>query len=198
MKIDIKTWENAQDHECEEHAKNLRTEAYTPAALILADFMGMNLKEDFKDKTIVEVGSGPRGMLLLTEGNFKRGIVVEPLIDKWSSEIRETYEKLNIEIITEPYENAKLESVDETWFFNVLQHVIDPEEQLKKAKKQSKVIRVFEPIDHPTNIMHPHLLTKETFTKILGEFGQVYVGGSRSNFHQSNCYYGTWYASDNV
>lgn len=198
MKIDLDRWKYAQKYECDEHARDLRKEAYFPAALILADFMCLNLKSDFKDKTIVEVGAGPRGMLLLTEGNFKRGIVVEPLIDGWPAEIRETYESIGVEIITEAYENVEIDNVDETWFFNVLQHVISPEEQLKKAKKNSKIIRVFEPINHPTNEMHPHMLTINTFTDILGEFGQVYPGGSRQHFHGSDCYYGTWYASDNA
>ena len=38
------------------------------------------------------------------------------------------------------------EQVDETWFFNVVQHVLDPKEQLELAKKTSKVVRVFESI----------------------------------------------------
>ena len=36
---------------------------------------------------------------------------------------------------------------DEVWFFNVLQHVIDPKACLEKAGKIAGVVRVFEPVD---------------------------------------------------
>ena len=88
--------------------------------------------------------------------------------------------------------------VDETWFFNVVQHVIDPQEQLEIAKKTSKIIRVFESINSGIDASHPHLIAKETFTEVLGDFGKVFQGGSEAGFHSADCYYGTWYATDNV
>ena len=153
----------------------------------------VNLQEDLKDKFIIEVGAGPKGAVLLTGGNFKRAIVVEPLIDNFPPEIRKGYEDLGVEVVTEMYEDVNYEDVDETWFFNVLQHVISPERQLQKAKETSKLVRVFEPIDVQPNLCHPHVLTQQLFTGVFGEsFGTKYQGGSRSDFHTADCYYGVW------
>ena len=148
---------------------------------------------------IVEVGAGPRGSILNTKGNFKRGIVVEPLIDRWPPEIRKDYEDIGVEIIDAPYEDLDIEEkVDETWFFNVVQHVFDPKEQLELAKSSSKIVRVFESIGSVTDVAHPHFITPETFTDVLGNFGKIYKGGSEPGFHGADCYYGTWNESDNV
>jgi len=198
MRIDMERWDLAQTTEFSHH-QDLSREAYSHASECIAKYLEFNYKEDFKDKVIVEVGSGPRGSILLTEGNFKRGIIIEPLIDRWPAEILQDYEAIGVEIIAAPYEDLEIdEQVDETWFFNVIQHVLDPKEQLELAKKTSKVIRVFESIGSVTDAAHPHFITEETFTGVLGNFGQIYEGGSEPGFHGADCYYGTWYASDNV
>jgi len=198
MRIDIDRWNLAQDTEFSHH-QDLSLEAYSHASLVIAKYLEFDYKTDFKDKVIVEVGAGPRGSILLTEGNFKRGIVVEPLIDRWPAEIREDYEKIGVEIIAAPYEDLEIdEQIDETWFFNVVQHVLDPKEQLEIAKKTSKVVRVFESVGSLTDAAHPHFITQQTFTDVLGDFGKVFQGGSEKGFHSADCYYGTWYASDNV
>ena len=197
-RIDVDRWQAAQTAEFSHH-QDLRREAYSTATDVIAKYLDFNYEYDFKDKVIVQVGAGPRGSILSTNGNFKRGVVIEPLIDRWPADIREDYEKVGIEIIDEPYENLDIElDIDETWFFNVDQHVMDPKEQLELAKRTSKVIRVFEPIGTGTDTAHPHYITKETFTDVLGDFGQIFEGGTESGFFSCDCYYGTWYASDNV
>jgi hypothetical protein len=198
MRIDMDRWVVAQTTEFSHH-QDLSREAYGYASECIAKYLEFDYKEDFKDKVIVEVGAGPRGSILLTEGNFKRGIIIEPLIDRWPTEIRQDYEAIGVEIIAAPYEDLEIEDqIDETWFFNVVQHVLDPQEQLELAKKTSKVIRVFESIGSATDEAHPHFITKETFTEVLGDFGKIYKGGSNPGFHGADCYYGTWYAPDNV
>ncbi len=198
MRIDMDRWAVAQTTEFSHH-QDLSREAYYTASKVIAKYLEVDYTKDFKDKVIVEVGAGPRGSILLTEGNFKRGIIIEPLIDRWPAEIRQDYEAIGVEIIAAPYEDLDIEEqVDETWFFNVVQHVLDPKEQLEIAKKTSKVIRVFESIESVTDDAHPHYITKETFTDVLGDFGKMFKGGSESGFHSADCYYGTWYASDNV
>ena len=198
MRIELERWQAAQTEEFSHH-QDLRPEAYITATNVIAKYFGIDYKKDFKDKVIVQVGAGPRGSILSTAGNFKRGIVVEPLIDRWPSDIRDDYEKVGIEIIAAPYEDLDIdEQVDETWFFNVVQHVFDPKEQLELAKKTSKVIRVFEPIGTGTDVAHPHYITEETFTDVLGNFGQIFKGGTEDGFFSCDCYYGTWYESDNV
>jgi len=197
-RIGLERWQEAQTAEFGHH-QDLRMEAYNTATIATAKYLGIDFENDFKDKVIVEVGSGPRGSILHTKGNFKRGIIIEPLIDRWPSEIRKDYEDIGVEIVVAAYEDLEIEDeVDETWFFNVVQHVFDPKEQLELASKTSKVIRVFESICSVTDIAHPHYITEETFTDVLGDFGQIYKGGSEPGFHGADCYYGTWYASDNV
>ena len=51
--------------------------------IINDDVLKIDETKLFKDKVIVEVGAGPRGSILYTKGNFKRGIIIEPLIDRW-------------------------------------------------------------------------------------------------------------------
>ena len=197
-RIALDRWEAAQTAEFGHH-QDLRLEAYITATNVIAKYLGINYENDFNDKVIVQVGAGPRGSITSTNGNFKRGVVVEPLIDRWPADIREDYEKIGIEIVSDPYENLDIElDIDETWFFNVVQHVFDPKEQLELAKKTSKVIRIFEPIGVGTDTAHPHYITKETFTDVLGDFGQIFKGGTEDGFFSCDCYYGTWYASDNV
>ena len=197
-RIALDRWEAAQTAEFGHH-QDLRLEAYITATNVIGRYLGIDYKEDFKDKVIVQVGAGPRGSILSTKGAFKRGIVVEPLIDRWPSNIREDYEEVGVEIIAAPYEDLEIdEKVDETWFFNVVQHVFDPKEQLELAKKTSKVIRVFEPIGTSTDTAHPHYITEETFTDVLGNFGQIFEGGTEQGFFSCDCYYGTWYETDNV
>ena len=124
MRIELERWQAAQTEEFSHH-QDLRIEAYITATNVIAKYFGIDYKKDFKDKVIVQVGAGPRGSILSTEGNFKRGLIVEPLIDRWPSNIREDYEKVGIEIIAAPYEDLDIdEKVDETWFFNVVQHVL--------------------------------------------------------------------------
>ena len=80
----------------------------------------------------------------------------------------------------------------------MVQHVFDPKEQLELAKNSSKIVRVFESIGSVTDVAHPHFITPETFTDVLGNFGKIYKGGSEPGFHGADCYYGTWNESDNV
>ena len=194
----MERWETAQTEEFGHH-QDLRPEAYNTGSNVIGKYLGIDYEKDFKDKVIVEVGGGPRGSIHMTKGNFKRGILIEPLIDRWPPNIRKDYEDIGVEIIAAPYEHLEIDTeVDETWFFNVIQHVLDPKKQLELAKKTSKVIRVFESIGSVTDIAHPHYITPETFTEVLGDFGKIYKGGSEKGFHGADCYYGSWYESDNV
>ena len=94
-RIDLHRWQSAQTAEFGHH-QDLRMSAYSIATTTIGDLLGIDYEKDFKDKVIVEVGAGPRGSLLYTKGNFKRGIVVEPLIDRWPPEIRKDYEDIGV------------------------------------------------------------------------------------------------------
>lgn len=194
MKITKERWNQAQIAEYYELNENTDPgeNAYAYAVKATFDLLDLNPKVDLKDKVVVEVGTGFYPALLWAEG-LKKSIAVDPLFNNWPAHYKKKCIDCGIEIVTDPYEEYEVGEVDETWFFNVLQHVISPEVQLKKAMETSKVVRVFEPINYPEELAHPHVLTEELFTSILGEnFGTKYVGGSIENFHTSDCYYGTW------
>ncbi len=188
-RIDLHRWQSAQTAEFGHH-QDLRMSAYSIATKTIGNLLGIDYEKDFKDKVIVEVGAGPRGSILYTKGNFKRGIVVEPLIDRWPAEIRKDYEDIGVELIVAPYEDLEIdEQVDETWFFNVVQHVLDPTEQLELAKKTSKVVRVFEGLCQTTDQAHPWTVSEELFTDVFGNFGKIFKGGTVEGFHSADCYY---------
>jgi hypothetical protein len=186
-------WDQAQEEELRLSSIDINPRYYEKMYFTMAKLMNINFDTDFVGKSIIEIGPGPLGVTLLTE-NFAKATIVEPLIYRWGQEYVDYYNQKNIIIETTPYEDLEIqEEVDETWFFNVLQHVIDPKLQLEKAKKTSKVVRIFEPINYPVELAHPHLLTKELFADVFGEdFGTFYDGGSIPDFHSSDCYYGTW------
>ena len=192
MKITKERWIAAQKEEFRLSSIDINPKIYENFYAIIAQLLGIDFDTDFTGKSIIEIGCGPLGATLLTE-NFSKATVIEPLLYAWGQEYVDCYNEKNIKIVTSTYEEYEVGEVDETWFFNVLQHVISPEVQLNKAMKTSKVVRVFEPINYPEELAHPHVLTEELFTSILGkDFGIKYIGGSIENFHTSDCYYGTW------
>jgi hypothetical protein len=199
MKITKERWNQAQIAEYSELNENTDPgkDAYAYAVKVTFDLLNINPKVDLKNKVIVEVGTGFYPALLWANG-LKKAIAVDPLFDTWPEQYKKRCIDSKIEIVTHPYEESEIGQVDETWFFNVLQHVIDPEVQLKKAMETSKVVRIFEPINYPIEKAHPHLLTKELFTNIFGQnFGTLYQGGTIRNFHSADCYYGTWVKESN-
>lgn len=194
MEITKERWDQAQIAEYSELNENTDPgeDAYAYAVNATFDLLNINPKVDLQDKVVVEVGTGFYPALLWVEG-LKRKIAVDPLFNSWPEQYKKRCIDAGIEINTDPYEESKIGEVDETWFFNVLQHVIHPEAQLQKAMENSKVVRIFEPINYPIEKAHPHLLTKELFTNIFGEdFGTFYQGNTIPNFHSADCYYGTW------
>lgn len=194
--ISFERWKEAQDAELSEY-KDHSVPASEGRFSKTFTLLGVDPKIDFKDKVIVEVASGSVPGLLMVEG-AKRRIAVEPLMERWTEQ-RAAAEEAGLEIVAEPYEMTDLGQVDETWFFNCIEHVISPEKQLRKAMETSKIIRLFEATNgRAPSKAHPHTITKELITDIMGEFGQVYKGGSvyKENFHQSDCYYGTWVRDD--
>lgn len=165
---------------------------------IIFSYLGIELEKGWDNKSIVEVAAGSTPTLGFIKGNATK-IAIEPLMARWDK-YRAIAESQDITVITEPYEHVDIEgtygTVDETWFFNCLQHVIDPKAQLEKAKATSKIIRVFEPLGGTVNIAHPHVISRNTFIEVLGDFGQIFKGGTHQGFHSFDCYYGTWRRKD--
>lgn len=195
-RITHERWIQAQQAELKEywdHRPEVSFDGFSKVFMLL----GVDPKVDFKDKTIVEVAAGSVPAVMMVEG-AKRRVAVEPLMatELWKPQ-REACEATGVEIVADAYEYVDIDAsvgVDETWLFNAIEHVIDPVEQMKKAMETSQVVRVFEATNGlPPSTAHPHTITKELITSVMGDFGEVYIGGTiKENFHQSDCYYGTW------
>lgn len=177
-KITKETWEKAQKYESAwwrddgQGSANSFHEEFKQK--YYAERMGIIFDQwsriDLQGKNVLDVGGGPASMLLKTH-NAGRRKVIDPLdMPDW---VTARYKNAGIEIEKIPAEEMRESGWDEVWMYNVLQHVIDPEEILRRALAAGKVLRVFEFLDRPANEGHPHVLTKELMEKVLGTGGTI-------------------------
>ena len=191
--ISQERWEQARSGELN-HYDYGNPEAYARASsIIIKDHFNLDLEQDFVGKKVLEVGGGAYPSVLHVTG-LSKAVCVEPNFDSFPEDIKDKFKSENIEAISTAFEEYKGdEEFDEVWFFNVLQHVIDPELQISNAKKIAKTIRIFEPIHTATNNEHPHSFSPEFFQHQFPECEvKIYRGGFTSGFHGADCAYLTW------
>ena len=70
----------------------------------------------------------------------------------------------------------------------------DPDLQIKKGKEIAKVVRVFEPINVPTDIAHPHIFDVEFFERHFPESEvKKYIPDPKwAPFFGTECAYLVW------
>lgn len=139
------------------------------------EWEGPGPRIDLKGKSVLDIGGGPVSMLLKTK-NKGYCLVIDPC--DYPGWISARYTELGIahldtggEGFIEKLGDKKI--YDEVLIYNVLQHTIDPEKIIQNARKVSKIIRIFEWIDEPASIGHPHTLTEKNLNKWLGGDGKV-------------------------
>lgn len=193
----MSTFENAQLEEKNWWGTCANTLGEEMKQLVYAHHMGLTFQEidgrpyniDLDGKVIIDIGGGPSSLLL--KGINGKCIVIDPCdYPKW---VAERYWQQNIEYIVQQGENVAtelLESADEVWIYNVLQHTENPEKIIKLAKLAKK-IRIFEWIDAETNHAHPHLLTEEKLNSWLGGVGKVEKFNGLNGCY-GKAYYGTF------
>jgi len=137
---------------------------------------------DLKGKSVLDIGGGPTSLLLKCT-NFNKAVVIDP--GNFPAWIKKRYETHNVELKIEFAEEICLEEFDEVWIYNVLQHVVDPDEILRKAKKIGKIIRIFEWLNTGISDGHPFSLTKEWLDK--------YFSGTVKNMNNEEGLYGDAY-----
>ncbi len=158
-------------------------------------------------KKIMEVGPADFPALTYTLG-FAHGIIVEPMpsenlrrsIREYSALVeREFYEDPKFTIIQKPMEevgdateDSIIAPIDEIWLLNVVQHVIDPNLFIQKAKALAPVIRFFEPILTEIEVYHPHTFDMDYFRQQFGDCTRHFPGGVFPGFHSAECAYGIW------
>lgn len=192
-------WEIAQQHEKNWWGACRNTFGEEAKQLFYGEKMGLQIYDDgnspFNIKSpanrIIDIGSGPVSMLLKVDQmgpGFVR-VAADPCdYPEWIKG-RYTaagilYEKVKGEDLIDGWEKT----FDEAWVYNVLQHTEDPEKVISRAKKLANKIRLFEWIDHPTNAMHPHMLTEDKLNEWLGGKGTVETLNTQDL--QGKCYYG--------
>lgn len=126
---------------------------------------------DLEGKSVLDIGGGPVSILLKCINGGTR-VVVDPCpYPVW---VKTRYAFSNIALLQEPAEDfATTEMFDECWIYNVLQHVVDPEQVIRVARRQAKVIRLFEWIETETNVGHPHALRADKLNVWLGGVGEI-------------------------
>lgn len=195
MQIDRERWKSAQNGEIHYHQEqfyiDINNNHYSYSWEVIFKILNIPYL-NYENKTIIDVGSGPIGPLLHCTNLSNKSTCIEPLIEKYHPIVKKRYIDHNLQVFGGPFEDYIFEEkVDEVWFFNILQHCIDPELCLIKAKENSQIIRIFEPIDLPTNNEHPHSFNEQWFKNILGDEVKIFQGGTIDRFHEANCVYGT-------
>jgi hypothetical protein len=196
--VDQNRWNDAQSMELWHMLRDTANEEchMHGTKVIFEDHFNIDYQSYFKNKTIVESGGGRFPHVIFCDG-VKNKISVEPLFDKLD-EYSQKYQVDNgVQVIQCAFEDYKKPDdliVDEVWFFNVLQHVKDPILQIKKAKEISKTIRVFEPINVPTDTAHPHIFDVNFFEKHFPEsIVKKYIPDPKfAPFFGTECAYLVW------
>ena len=188
------TWEKAQKLEQAWHLKHPGSiEHYRRVYINYFKFLGIDYK-GLGSKIILEIGPGMYPALMYCS-NYN-GILIEP--NHYVELDINVYSK-PINVVRKPAEDFNFGEVDEVWLLNVLQHVIDPELIIKKAKEAAQIIRFFEPINTPVNDTHLHSFTMDSFLKWFGNYVNYYPPHPEStDFHKHECAYGIWERREDV
>lgn len=106
-------------------------------------------------RRVLEVASGPQGLLLNPAWNVAHGIALDPLTFDRRDEA--AYIEADIERVQQPAEEYAAPAVDEVWGANVLQHVMDPAAVLAMAQTAAmRCVRWFDWVNTPVTTVHPH------------------------------------------
>ena len=140
---------------------------------------------DLAGRSVVDLGGGPVSMLLKCVGG--NGVVVDPC--PYPDWVAARYQAAEIDYRVEEAETyvSPIE-FSEAWIYNVLQHVVDPQQVVETAKRQASLVRIFEWIETPPNIGHPHTLHADELNDWLG--GEGTVEFVNENGAVGLCYYG--------
>lgn len=185
-------WKDEQHFELNWHntypfhySEQVKQEVYAEKIGLDKDYSGM----DLKGQKILDVGAGPVSMLLKYH-NHKDSVVYDPLMDKFPEWVRMRYKDAKLTPIMGVGEDLKLTGFDECWSYNVGQHVINAEQYFKSLKKTAKIVRIFEWIDMPPEVGHPHTLTEANLNKWLGGVGHSETINDRGA--HGKCFYGVF------
>lgn len=189
MDITNKQWKQAQIEERRFHTDPFEVGYKKYMHSYQQYFNHCGIDKDLDGKTILEVGPADYPALAYCR-NYGKSYIIEPMP---SSHLETLTANKSIELIKHKAEDLVFPKVDEVWFFNVLQHVQDPEQIIKNAMSAAGVIRFFEPINYPVDTAHLHEFSIEYFQSYFGDCVKLYRGNPNAiNFHTWQCAYGVW------
>ena len=145
---------------------------------------------DVQRRSVIDLGGGPVSMLLKTV-NCSYATVVDPC--PYPDWIEQRYHQAGVQtwrMEAEDFKGTGHRRYDECWIYNVLQHVVDPEQVLATARAQAKTLRIFEWIETETNIGHPHTLHADELNRWIGGVGKI--ENINENGAVGLCYYGVF------
>jgi hypothetical protein len=190
--ISVERWQQAQKAEREQHTLNYMEGLLHYAASYKNYFHYVSLGNDIGNLHVIEVGPADFPALNECKGEGKLTIV-EPMP---SEHLEKICREKGITLITTPFEDIEIweipEGTIEVWLFNVMQHIIDPDKFIERAKAIADRIRFFEPIDQAITEYHPHTYSLKDYQKYFGDCVQLYAGGNIPGFHEADCAYGVW------
>lgn len=143
---------------------------------------------DLKGLSVLDIGGGPTSMLLKSV-NCAGSWVVDPCpYPEW---IGTRYTSAGIRQWQGPGERFRTElRFDEVWIYNVLQHVEDPEQVIATAKLHAPRLRMFEWVNTPPMLGHPHMLTKANLDAWIGNGANGTVQYVDENSAVGEAYFG--------
>lgn len=177
-------WQQAQLAERKFHNEDFETgkEHYGISYDQYFNYLGID--KDLKGKNVIEIGPADFPALAYCENLGEGCAVIEPMPS-------ENLKLSGLRVIKDLAEDADYEA-DEVWLMNVLQHVISPDMIVERAKKQSKAIRFFEPINYGVDVCHPWNLTMEMFKGWFGDVNYYPFNPGAFRFHTWECAYGVY------
>ena len=126
---------------------------------------------DMQGRSVLDIGGGSVSMLLKCV-NLGNAVVVDPC--PYPDWVTARYEAAGIELVAGNGEDFRDERVfDEALLYNCAQHVIDPELIIATAKRQALTLRIFEWIEKPSSLGHPHTLHADDLNRWIGGTGTV-------------------------
>lgn len=192
-------WLEAQKAEYEAHANDPRNTFQHYKEVYKTYFKYVELGNNLHGLHVIEIGPANHPALAHCE-NYGSSAIIEPMHNE---KLFAFCRANNVALFDVPLEeipdsnllelrNNQAANIVEVWLFNVMQHVINPGEFIRKCQLVADRIRFFEPIDTPEAPHHPHTYTYQDYINYFGGCCKIYKGGSELNFHTADCIYGVW------
>jgi hypothetical protein len=130
---------------------------------------------DFGGRSVIDIGGGPTSVLLKGENLKPRSVVVDP--GDYPDWVLLRYTQVGIIWLKQRGEDLKLDAgvrFDLALVYNCMQHCSSPEQIIINAMEASRgKLKVFEWIDTPPHLGHPHELKASDLERWTGQKGEV-------------------------